>query len=106
MTMCLSTSTSRSSAMLNKTKRAQGMKPILVTRITEDKVEVLMDYQSTMVNALTTHNELLSFTRGSHSSTEEGLIGAIFTVDVTPSVTELVLQLKHYKDIDEYIFKV
>ena len=85
------------------------MKPILVTRISEDSLEVLTDYQTTLVKA-TVDLDLLNISRGSQrSNSEEGLIGAMWSVDGVPTGSVVKLLVKHYRGEGgeyEYLFKV
>ena len=81
------------------------MKPILVTVISESTIEVLTDYQTTLLSAGT-----LSISRGSQrAGMEEGLIGAIWTLDGDIPNGTLTLTVRHYRGEGgehEYIFKV
>ena len=84
------------------------MKPILVSRISEGTLEVLTDYQTTLIKA-TVDLDMYSISRGSQrSKSEEGLIGALWTIDDVPT-GDLKLKVRHYQGEGgeyEYIFKV
>ena len=84
------------------------MKPVLVSVISEDTIEVLTDYQTTLIKA-TVNLEQLHISRGSQRShSEDGLIGALWTIDGVLTGT-LKLTVKHYRGEGgehEYLFKV
>lgn len=83
------------------------MKPVLVTRVTETELEVLTDYQTVIVSV----GHSLTLSRGSQrSGSEDGLIGAIWTISGDIPTDGLInIVVKHYKGEGgehEYIFKV
>ena len=81
------------------------MKPVLVTKIAKDTIEILTDYQSNLVSV-----SQGTMSSGSQRSSEEGLLGSIWTiVDLAESVSVITLLVRHYKGEGgecEYTFRI
>lgn len=84
------------------------MKPVLISIISDGALEVLTDYQTTVVKAMVGQDQLCVSRGSQRANSEDGLIGALWSIDGVPSGT-LRLTVRHYRGEGgeyEYLFSV